>query len=220
MPPIRRISQVVGHLSTGGAAHGQTAPGDYTGSGHALSGDATVAVTGAAGYVGGWLVKYCLERGYFVRACVRDVDAPKAAFLKNMHGFGSKLTLHAADMTQEHAYDAIFEGCHTVFHPAEVFMSAGREDGWARQSGQKINMEMLHTNAMESSQFIVDSINRSSTTKRLIYTASIASMMPSRGMEGYADDPIIDEQREPHADTAGANSCALPFLGLHAPPSH
>ena len=158
----------------------RTAPGDYTGSGHALTGKATVAVTGAAGFVGGWLVKYCLDRGYSVRACVRNVDdARKTAFLKAMPEFGSRLTLYAADMTKEHAYDAIFEGVHTVFHPAEVFMSAGREDGWAKQSGQKVSMEMLHSSAMDSSQFIVDSINQSTSVKRLIYTASIASIASS-----------------------------------------
>jgi uncharacterized protein YbjT (DUF2867 family) len=94
-----------------------------------------VAVTGAAGYVGGWLVKLCLERGYSVRACVRNVDDErKTAFLKAMTEYGGRLTLHAADMTVAGAYDTIFEGVHTVFHPAEVFMSAVRHIQLRRQS--------------------------------------------------------------------------------------
>ena len=169
--------------------------------------DATVAVTGAAGFVGGWLVTYCLERGYSVRACVRDVDDDsKVGFMKAMPEYGSKLTLHAADMTVEGAYDEIFEGVHTVFHPAEVFMSAGRPTGWARNSGQEISEKMLHDNAMQTCQFMVDSINKSSTTRRLIYTASIASMMPT--VPGaYIDNPIIDEDREPHASHSSPHGC-------------
>jgi nucleoside-diphosphate-sugar epimerase len=241
-PAVRRLRGLAQHTSKGGVAgYQRTAPGDYIDSGHALSGDACVAVTGAAGYVGGWIVKYCLERGYSVRACVRNVDdGRKTAFLKAMPEYGAGLlTLHAADMTKEGAYDGIFEGVHTVFHPAEVFMSAGhgaKAEDLGGAEGERINLGLLHSSAMRTSEYIVDSINKSSTTKRLIYTASIASMMPSRGecrnnqclslwvpcpvasihtslrrvgMEGYADNPIVDEGREPHARTAGAQSYGI-----------
>lgn len=33
---------------------------------------ATVCITGAAGFIGSWLVMRLLEQGYFVRATVRD----------------------------------------------------------------------------------------------------------------------------------------------------
>ncbi|CAF1918332.1 hypothetical protein Bca4012_051379 [Brassica carinata] len=74
----------------------------------------TVCVTGASGFIGSWLVMRLLERGYFVRATVRDpiqhlLDLPKA---------NTQVTLWKADLSDEGSYDDAINGCDGVFHVA------------------------------------------------------------------------------------------------------
>lgn len=146
-----------------------------------------------------------------MRACVRDAtNDRKTGFLKAMPAYATgQLCLHSADMTKPHAYDAVFEGAVCVFHPAEVFMSfaTGRDRGTAlqefgKENGSNLQGPDLNKKAMESSQYVVDSINKSSTVRRLVYTSSIAAMVP-----GYwEDDYKIQERREPNAAFFGPHS--------------
>jgi len=159
----------------------------------------TVCVTGAAGYLGSWLTKSCLESGYVVRACVRNVhDDRKTAFLKAMPEFKTgKLALYSADMTKAGVYDDIFRGCHTVFHTAEVMMSfaPGRDMQQAAQDfGHPLGKGAIANRAFESSQFVVDSINKSGTVATLMYTSSIMAMLDA-DVRLYEVNPVVDERR-------------------------
>ena len=85
----------------------------------------TVAVTGSTGFIGGWVVKQLLDKGYRVRACVRDVeDKEKTGFLRAMPGYASgRLTLHTADLDSPGCFDDVFRGCHGVAHLSHVSLS-------------------------------------------------------------------------------------------------
>ena len=187
---------------------------------HALREPSIVVVTGAAGYVGSWLVTLLLQRGHTVRACVRDVaNARKTAYLRSHPEYhpndgAGRLSLHSADMTQPGAYDDVFRGAHTVFHPAEVFMSfsLGRDRKAARQDfnkgkaeGVRITGDALHGDAMRTAAHLVSSIEQSGSVRRLVYTSSIAAMMPGP-MAAFAANPAVDETRQADASFLGATS--------------
>ncbi|KAL8108531.1 hypothetical protein AgCh_024841 [Apium graveolens] len=78
-----------------------------------------VCVTGAAGYIGSWLVKRLLERGYHVRATVRDPgNEKKVKHLLELENACTNLSLWKADLTEEGSYDDAIQGCEAVFHVA------------------------------------------------------------------------------------------------------
>ncbi|XP_010905790.1 phenylacetaldehyde reductase isoform X2 [Elaeis guineensis] len=78
-----------------------------------------VCVTGASGYIASWLVKLLLQRGYTVRATVRDLTGPKKIeHLRALEGANERLHLFKANLLEEGSFDLVIEGCEGVFHTA------------------------------------------------------------------------------------------------------
>ena len=144
----------------------------------------TVAVTGAAGFIGGWVVRRLLDRGYRVRACVRNVDdAERTGFLKAMPGFASgRLTLHGADLDDAGSFDAIFAGCHGVAHVAHVSSYTDHD---------YVKMVCDH---------LIAAVEKSESVTRVVVTSSIAAVMSEADMQEYVRRPVFYEDRYPDED--------------------
>lgn len=141
----------------------------------------TVAVTGAAGFIGSWVVRRLLDKGYRVRACVRNVDDDnRTAFLKAMPAYASgRLTLHTADLDNEGCFDEIFAGCHGVAHVSHL------SDYTDQDYVKKVCDHMIK------------SVNDARTVSRVVVTSSIAAVMSEADIKEFVRRPVLYEDRYP-----------------------
>ena len=141
----------------------------------------TVAVTGSAGFIGGWIVRLLLDKGYRVRACVRDAeDLTKTGFLRAMPGYASgRLTLHSANLDEAGCFDEIFKGCQGVAHVSHV----------SNYNDQDYVQEVY--------DHIINSVNLSETVSRIVVTSSIAAVIGEADIQELVRRPVCDEERYP-----------------------
>lgn len=134
-----------------------------------------VAVTGASGYIGSWVVRDLVEQGYSVRACVRDtgkaekVDHLLALNNENLRG---TVTLHAADLFKKGSYDDAFKGCCAVIH-------TGATVGFNSETPQQV-----YDGCFTEVEHLIESVKKSGSVKRLVFTSSFAAVGHPRP-EGY-----------------------------------
>jgi dihydroflavonol-4-reductase len=82
-----------------------------------------VLVTGATGYLAGWIIKGLLDGGATVHATVRDPDATARLqhLLDMADGSPGTLRFFRADLLDEGSYAEPMSGCRVVLHTASPF---------------------------------------------------------------------------------------------------
>lgn len=126
-----------------------------------------VLVTGATGYVAGWIVKELLDRGLTVHAAVRDPS--NAAKLRHLQQLADQspgaIQFFAADLLEPGSYDAAAAGCRIVFHTASPFTSRVRDPE-----------TQLIVPAVEGTRNVLETVNRTECVTRVVLTSSCAAM--------------------------------------------
>ncbi|XP_077213757.1 NADPH HC-toxin reductase 1-like isoform X2 [Tasmannia lanceolata] len=142
-----------------------------------------VCVTGAAGYIGSWLVNKLLQEGCTVHATLRNLDdTAKTGLLKSLPNADTRLELFKADIYDADEFDLAIDGCEFVFHVATPLHHN------THSSKYKDTTEA----AVAGVKSILGSCTRSRTVKRLIYTGSITAASPLKeDNTGFKD--FIDE---------------------------
>lgn len=81
-----------------------------------------VLVTGASGFIASHIVQQLLERGYRVRATVRDPEMARAeGHLTGLRGAAERLELTGADLLTSGAFDNGVRDCEYVIHTASPY---------------------------------------------------------------------------------------------------
>ncbi|MCF4099673.1 NAD-dependent epimerase/dehydratase family protein [Maritalea mediterranea] len=131
------------------------------------SSKAPVLVTGATGYLAGWIVKRLLEEGKTVHAAVRDPNnSQKIAHLDKMAAdLPGEIKYFKADLLDEGSFDAAMAGCDVVMHTASPFTSDVKDP-----------QKDLVDPAVKGTRNVLQSANRTDSVKRVVVTSSCAAI--------------------------------------------
>lgn len=130
-----------------------------------------VAVTGANGFIGSYVVQQLLEQGFTVRAVVRDPSNPdKTAHLLAMDpGPGAdgspRLELARGNLMEAGSFDAAFDGCAAVVHTAAAVVFSASDP----------QRDIVDPSVVGTRNVLV-SCAASPTVRRVVHTSSMVAV--------------------------------------------
>ncbi|PIB36842.1 hypothetical protein BFP72_16270 [Reichenbachiella sp. 5M10] len=133
-----------------------------------LGRDYPVLVTGGAGYMASWLVKFLLEDGYKVRITVRDMDAEDKYrhLTKIAEQSKGSLEIFQADLLDPEAFKSCMSGCNIVFHTASPYLL----------SGVKNPQKELIDPSLEGTRNVLRAVNHAHSVRKVVFTSALSAV--------------------------------------------
>jgi nucleoside-diphosphate-sugar epimerase len=144
-----------------------------------------VMVTGATGYVAGWLIARLLEEGFTVHATVRDpADTAKSNHLVALADANpGTLRFFKADLLEDGSYLEAMEGGSTVFHTASPFIVKVEDP-----------QRDLIDPALNGTRNVLNAVNQTPSVARVVLTSSCAAIYGTDADVEKAAGGILTEE--------------------------
>ncbi len=128
---------------------------------------APVMITGATGYVAGWIVKRLLDEGLTVHCPVRNpYNLDKLKHLQALaEEAPGELVFFKADLLEPQSYDEAMAGCRVVFHTASPFA----------MKVENARRDLIEP-AVHGTRNVLDSVNLTESVQRVVLTSSCAAI--------------------------------------------
>jgi nucleoside-diphosphate-sugar epimerase len=147
----------------------------------------TVLVTGGSGFLGGHAVVALLERGYRVRATIRDLRREPEMRASLGEGIAQdRLSLFAADLLHDAGWDQAVQGAQLVMHVASP-MPVGEYRGTD-----------VVTPARAGTKRVLEAAARASV-RRVVLTSSTVTALPNDPAQ-IVDETVWTDLAAKHAD--------------------
>ena len=132
-----------------------------------INNNSPILVTGATGYIAGWIIKDLLEQGHTVHATVRSPEKKQTYqhLTRIAEQSLGELKVFAADLLKDQSFDEAMQNCEIVIHTASPFVVTNFKDAY----------EDLVKPAVQGTRNVLNSANRIKSVKKVILTSSIAS---------------------------------------------
>lgn len=153
-----------------------------------------ILVTGATGYVAGWIIANLLRQGFIVHATVRNPENKKSIeHLVNIAASSSgSIHFFKANLLKPKDFDTAMQGCEIVIHTASPFVVSNYKDA----------LKDIIEPAIQGTKNVLESVNRTDSVKRVVLTSSIAAT--------YGDAIEILKKPDHHFDENDWNTTSSP----------